>query len=133
MGYSLLGAGREAQLTRSSVLAIVSSLAVGIVLMVRFGIIGACWFLLLRQAFAIVFMIPDFARTFLSRTPQAETPAVEILPGDAVAEMSPSWPEAAIPMIDVKDESVKAGEQAVTATTTTAEPQLVATEIDARC
>ena len=109
-----------------------SSLAVGIVLMVRFGIIGACWFLLLRQALAIVFMIPDFVRTFLSRAPQVETPVVEILPGDAVAEMSPSWPEAAIPMISVKDESARA-EPARVVEPAAAEPSLVATEIDAPC
>src|SRR5439155_13872316 len=45
MGYSLLGAGREANLTRSSVLAILSSLGVGVLLMIRLGVVGACWFL----------------------------------------------------------------------------------------
>ncbi len=60
IGYSLLGGGRDAAVTRSSLFAIVCSLAVGTFLMLRLGEIGACWFLVARQAIGISFTLPPF-------------------------------------------------------------------------
>jgi O-antigen/teichoic acid export membrane protein len=66
MSYSLLAAGREASQTRALALSVVINLTLGIILITRAGMIGACWFVTLRSAIRMCVLIPEFARVFIT-------------------------------------------------------------------
>lgn len=69
MGYALNAAGRDARQARFTLYSAVLSLAVAVVLVTEFGLIGACWSFLLRSAIKIAFIAPLFARTFSPTLP----------------------------------------------------------------
>jgi O-antigen/teichoic acid export membrane protein len=78
MGYALLAAGREAVQARLAMPASVLGLLASIVLIVTFGLHGACWSMLCRPAIRGLFLAPVFVRTFWGRHP--ETTAGGVLP-----------------------------------------------------
>jgi Na+-driven multidrug efflux pump len=66
MGYALRAAGKDAFLTRASFLMAVTNILVAIILVARFGVLGACWFALARFGVRALVFLPEFARTFVS-------------------------------------------------------------------
>jgi O-antigen/teichoic acid export membrane protein len=64
MGYALNAAGKDAAQSRVSVPASVISLSVSIALVTNFGVIGACFSMLLRPLVRGAFLTPLFVRTF---------------------------------------------------------------------
>jgi O-antigen/teichoic acid export membrane protein len=71
MGFELMIAaalnalGREAVQARLSMLAATSGLLVGGLLIGRWNMAGACWFMLCRPAIFVAFVLPEFARTLM--------------------------------------------------------------------
>jgi O-antigen/teichoic acid export membrane protein len=82
LSYSLNAAGMEARQARASFWASIFSLSLGAILIFRWELIGACWFMLLQPAFQIVFNSTHFIPAFLS--PRSE-PQLGAAPSPAIA------------------------------------------------
>ena len=65
MGYALLGAGSDKSLTHAAIWATIICLPLGIILILRFGILGACAFILARFAVRLCVILPEFFHVFL--------------------------------------------------------------------
>jgi len=65
MASALLGTGADRAVTRASILAAIVSLPVGIFLVIRFGALGACGFILARFAIRICVLLPEFFRVLV--------------------------------------------------------------------
>ncbi|HQY88268.1 MAG TPA: MATE family efflux transporter, partial [Tepidisphaeraceae bacterium] len=71
MGYALNAAGKDAAQARASVPAAIISLALSITFVVLFGVIGACFSMLLRPAIRSGFIAPIFFKTFFRAVPES--------------------------------------------------------------
>lgn len=78
MGYALNAAGRDARQARYTLYAAVLSLLIAAVLVIRFGLIGACWSFLLRCSIKILCIVGLFVRTFSPKLPVWRTARVLI-------------------------------------------------------
>jgi len=69
MGYALNAANRDARQARYTLYSAALSLVVALVLVIKFGLIGACWSFLLRCIIKISFIVRLFAKTFSPKPP----------------------------------------------------------------
>jgi O-antigen/teichoic acid export membrane protein len=69
MGYALNAAGRDARQARFTFYSATVSLLLAVILVINFGLIGACWSYLLRSVIKIAFIAPLFAKTFSPTLP----------------------------------------------------------------
>lgn len=69
LGYVLNATGFEALEARLTMAATLSGLALSYVLITRFGIVGACWSLVGRNALYVVIRLPFFVRAIFSPRP----------------------------------------------------------------
>ena len=84
MGYSLNACGKDATQARLAVPSAAASLLCSVALVSWFGLIGACWSMVLRPAVRGGFLVPAVLRTFRSSPGR----------GSSVAESSTSLPIA---------------------------------------
>lgn len=78
MGYALYAAGKEATQARLAVPAAVVGLLAAVALISAFGVVGACWSMVLRPTIRAMFLLPTFVRTFLFTTASAGAVAVTL-------------------------------------------------------
>jgi O-antigen/teichoic acid export membrane protein len=79
MGYALLAAGREASQSRATLYGVLGGLALGIPVILHYGLNGAFVFLIARPAIQILFRLPDYFTTFVRGRPGVPL----VSPGDA--------------------------------------------------
>jgi len=83
LGYSLNAAGKEAVQARRSFWSSIVGLAIGAVLVGGWKLEGACWFMLIRSAVQIAFVLPVFVVAFA--TPKAGHRAVPAVALESVS------------------------------------------------
>ena len=97
MGYALNAAGRDARQARFTFYSATVSLLLAVILVMKFGLIGACWSFLLRSVVKIAFIARLFARTFSPALPVGRLAKILACSGAMAAGMwlmrclSPTW------------------------------------------
>jgi O-antigen/teichoic acid export membrane protein len=69
MGYALNAAGRDGSQARYTLYSAILSLILAIILVIQFGLIGACWSFVLRCVIKNAMIVPLFVRTFSPKLP----------------------------------------------------------------
>lgn len=64
MGYALQAVGKHAEAARANMVAMVCNVALSLVLIRHFGIVGACWAWIYRPLISIACLLPRFTNTF---------------------------------------------------------------------